>query len=370
MNESPHTNPVYVALEDKFTASASTTNPEPVFEISIDPVARKIHLEKTLGKGFLRFEATQAMYIQKGDNIKIGLWSIKNKKLLGTLTNQQGQWSTEDLQKIGEELKTVGVKFKEKQQVSRIATAKTNAFNNNGFEERIKDNADIGKVTLILTWVKIGLVCSAVVMVLAGILYVRSGGELSMNGLSNASYVVGLGWYLFWGVIFAELILYVLWATRVYTNLRRLGCEMKLSDQQVGWSFFVPIAWWIYPYLIVKEIWKKIQLKIKEVLPGQKVRGAAWINIWWLANVFFQLSLIYIWIRSRMISSAALRDFNFDYVQEAENLGYYIKIVGIIAFIFMFVFPIFFAQIIKQEKRLYRIVHKLKANSVSGETFQ
>ncbi|OJJ18742.1 hypothetical protein BKI52_24385 [marine bacterium AO1-C] len=374
MNESTRANPVYVALESKFSPSSADT-PEPVFEISIDPSTQKINLQKAQGGGFLRFETTQVKFIQIEDVIKIELWSIKNNKLLGTLTNKEGQWSTEDLLQIRQELKIARVQIQEKVQHRPGMNTSSNANLYNSFEGGLKDNADIGKVTLILSWAKIGIICLFVVLVFGGVLYLKNSSGFNLNALLNAYYIVGAGLFIFCGVILAELILYVLWATRAYTNLRRLGCNMKFSDRQVGWSFFIPITWWIYPYLIVKEIWKKIQLRIKDVVPEQVVRGAALINIWWAVNVFFQLSVIYVWVKSRILLSKMVDNMHMggsstDYFKEAESLSNYNNIVNIIAFIFMFIFPIFFAQILKQEKRLYRIFFKLRANATESESVQ
>ena len=372
MNESTRANPIYVALDSKFAPSSANT-PEPVFEISIDPSTQKINLEKAQGGGFLRFETSLVRYIQKEDVVTIELWSIKNKKLLGTLTNKEGQWSTEDLLKIRQELKIGGAQVQERVQHRPGTNTSFTADLYNSFEGGLKDNADIGKIALILTWAKIGLICLCIVMVFGGVLYLKNSSGFNMNSFLNAYYIFGVGWIVFCGVILAELILYVLWATRAYTNLRRLGANMRFSDRQVGWSFFIPITWWIYPYFIVKEIWKKIQLRIQDVLPEQRVRGAALINIWWAANVFFQVSLIYIWVKTRIMASALISELQMggsgaDYIQEAENLNRYSGITGIIAFVFMFIFPIFFARILKQEKRLYRIFLKLKVNSVGQET--
>jgi len=369
MTESTRANPVYVALESKFSPSAANT-PEPIFEISINPDTQKISLEKLQGRGFLRFEATQVMFIQKGDLINIGLWSIKNKKLLGTLTNQQGQWSTEDLQQIRQEFKAAGVKVKEKVQTGLNTTSESSSYVYDTFEEDIRDNLQRGNTTLTFLWIKVGLAILVVASIILVVLYLVSGGTFSPNTAANLPYAIVVFRYMIFVLTIAELVVYLFWLRRAYANLRKAGADTRFSDQYVAWSYFIPIIWWIHPFMILKEIWQKTQLKIKELVPSYKLRGAGLINAWWIASLFVQLSLIYVWFKLRMMGNELMRgDLSLvDYLKQSESLMRYQGFVGIVAFIFMIIFIVIFSRILQVEKHLYKIFLRLKVNSLGQET--
>lgn len=358
MNKTSYGNPVYIALEGKFSPAAST-NPEPVFEISIDPQEQKIKLEKTQGKGFLRFESTQAMFIQKGEHINIGLWSIKNKKLLGTLTNVAGQWSTEDLHKIIQELKQAGVKVKEK-----IDVASTNARPEHSpppapkvlpylyevFDEDIKDNSKRGKYALTFLWIKIGLAILLSFIMLLTVGSFQSGGTMVSTFVLSFLLLVVIGLLAF----LADIIVFLFWLRRAYANLVKAGCHMNFPDWFVGITYFIPIISWFLPYIIIKEIWKKTQLKIQESVPDYKVKNSALINFWWIASSIFQLIYIYIQLVARTATTVG---------EKTTILNYTMGLI-VIALPLLFVFPVIFMRIIKQEKRLYKLYLKLKVASV------
>ena len=111
MSQTPNT--VYTALEGSSRKRRKSPQ-EPIYKLSVDAGQRKIYLEKRDSSGFVNFDTTYAILSQTSGSISLDLWSAKNKCLLGTLTNQENQWKSENILQIVEELKSAEILVKEK----------------------------------------------------------------------------------------------------------------------------------------------------------------------------------------------------------------------------------------------------------------
>ena len=279
--------------------------------------------------------------------------------LLGTLTNVAGQWSTEDLHKIIQELKQAGVKVKEKVDNARPEHSpppapQTLPYLYEVFDQDIKDNSKRGKYALTFLWIKIGLALVLGFIMLLTLGFFQSGGTIAPASALPVMQALVLLIIIVMLAFLADIIVFLFWLRRAYANLVKAGCHMNFPDWFVGITYFIPIISWFLPYIIIKEIWKKTQLKIQESVPDYKVKNSALINFWWIASSIFQLIYIYI----QVVNSTATT------VDEKMTILNYTMGLMVIALPILFVFPVIFMRIIKQEKRLYKLYLKLKVASV------
>mgnify|MGYP001079504363 CR=1 FL=1 len=364
MNKSTRANPVYVALENKFVFSSSTIS-EPVFEISIDPTIQKINLDKSAARGFLNIDATEAIYTQEESQITIELWSTKNHQLLGTLTSREGHWSTKDLKQIGRELKATGIKYQEKGLIESGTMISPSLSLENVFVEDIQDNTRRSKVAFILVLIRVGFAFLLLTTVFLINQFPQVFRSMSFDMLEYGLKVYTAFKYIVPVFLFIELVALLFWLKRVYTNLSKAGMVTNFSSRYVVWLYVIPLVWWVYPYLVIKEIWRKTQLKLKEAILDYKLRGAILINIWWVISVVTQVGLLYIIIRDEVMKAAVERGSQSigSYFEERAILRDIGLILLVIMILNMFIFPVIFTRIIKQEKLLYKVFVELKTRN-------
>ena len=139
----------------------------------------------------------------------------------------------------------------------------------------------------------------------------------------------------------------------------------NFSNRYVVWLYVIPLVWWVYPYLVTKEIWRKTQLKLKEAILDYKRRGAILINIWWMISVVTQVGMLYIIIRNEVMKAAVEqgRQSIGSYFEERAILLDIGLILLVIMILNMFIFPVIFTRIIKQEKLLYKVFVELKTRN-------
>ena len=115
---------------------------------------------------------------------------------------------------------------------------------------------------------------------------IESGGFVSEEALAGSDSRQLLVAVLSFPALIATAISFCFWIHRASANLEPLGAEGQRFSP--GWAvgfWFVPIAWLILPYLVMKEIWKGSS-------PRRAVgAGASWkdapasplLGCWWVA---------------------------------------------------------------------------------------
>ena len=85
----------------------------------------------------------------------------------------------------------------------------------------------------------------------------------------------------------ASLGLFLIWFYRANANARAMGAEdlMGSPGLAVGW-FFIPIAWFFMPYIVVRDTWKASEAP----RDWQGRSAASLIGFWWAAMLVANLA--------------------------------------------------------------------------------
>lgn len=90
----------------------------------------------------------------------------------------------------------------------------------------------------------------------------------------------------------ASLGLFLIWFYRANANARAMGAEdlMGSPGLSVGW-FFIPLAWFFMPYVVVRDTWKASEAP----RDWQGRSGSPLIGFWWVAMVVANLAATIAW---------------------------------------------------------------------------
>jgi hypothetical protein len=84
----------------------------------------------------------------------------------------------------------------------------------------------------------------------------------------------------------ASGISFIVWFFRVHRNLPSLGNEgLKWSPGWTIGAWFIPLANWILPYLVMCEVWNGSNPANIDNKRRQNTRVSAWVTFWWAAFV-------------------------------------------------------------------------------------
>jgi len=102
----------------------------------------------------------------------------------------------------------------------------------------------------------------------------QSQGEAADNRLRAASVLLAI-------VSIATIVMWCVWQFRAQSNLRPLGAaDLKYSPGwAVGW-WFIPFAWFVVPFLTVRELWKASDPEGGSV-GWQMAKTTPLLGIWW-----------------------------------------------------------------------------------------
>ncbi len=105
-----------------------------------------------------------------------------------------------------------------------------------------------------------------------------SAGEIAENEKRKIIFISGI---LFSSII--STILFLVWFYKVYCNMRLAGFHLRYRPSMAVWGFFIPIASFVIPYLIAKEIAAKTATRIAEQAPQYRPRATKFVVlIWWI----------------------------------------------------------------------------------------
>lgn len=273
-----------------------------IYKLSIDPKKRKIFLDKDNASGFLSFDTTYIVFTQDGLFLNIGLWSLKNKRLLGTLGNKEGLWTSDDIHEIANKLRNTGMQVKETPP-QKPATPKTNQPSPTlDFSINLKDNSSRANTVNIIYWIFTGLLLAVILIDYATFHLLREfqAGEVNVYAAKLLRVIKVVFSVLFIGFTITGIIVFLNWFRRAYANLRRLGLRMKYQDNIIVWSFFIPPVFWYVSYAIMTEIWLKPQKVIKKIQPAYRINwNTTLVFAWWvlfivaiIANVTLEIWLL------------------------------------------------------------------------------
>jgi Domain of unknown function (DUF4328) len=117
--------------------------------------------------------------------------------------------------------------------------------------EPLRPNDIPGKLTMAATGLM--MLTYVIVVSLMMVIYVKIE-NYEVDGLEDvANLLIGAGTFNII-VYVALIIVFLIWFSRAYHNIKRLG---KMPNHDIGWSiggWFVPILWWFRPWEIYREI--------------------------------------------------------------------------------------------------------------------
>ncbi|MBI1306804.1 MAG: DUF4328 domain-containing protein [Bacteroidetes bacterium] len=81
-------------------------------------------------------------------------------------------------------------------------------------------------------------------------------------------------------------IFFLRWFRRSYANLERLKISVNENNAMAIWWFVIPIANLFKPFMLAKEIWRKMTKSLEQTFEDQRFEESAdFILIWWLAFI-------------------------------------------------------------------------------------
>lgn len=92
---------------------------------------------------------------------------------------------------------------------------------------------------------------------------------------------------IFWVVVdVVFVIFFLIWVFRVFKNLRAVQVQGLKSSPgwAVGW-YFIPIAWFFMPYIVMKETWLA-SFHAGKSFNWRKEKAPALLLTWWLTFIF------------------------------------------------------------------------------------
>ena len=276
------------------------------------------------------------------------LWSVRNKQLLGTLTNQKNRWAQEDIFKIANELNDAGIQVKANK-ISTSAQATANNPSTKTTNIRLKNNSTTANNIIMMFWILIGVI---VISVFSVIILLDSLLSLDLNNLSfdeakQAEEGItrqGLLNYLIYGVSLLGSTFFLGWFKQSHKNLHQIGLlDLEYSEHDVRRSFYTPIVALYRPYYIMKEIWLKTQEAIQTMAPNYYIKAdTGFISLWWTLFIILEVILIManmtLTIGGNLIAGLGLHI--------AFDVCYILAAVALISLV---------SKISKEEKRLYKV---------------
>ncbi len=155
----------------------------------------------------------------------------------------------------------------------------------------IWDNSKRARDVKVVFWVYIGIsVVSICATIFEYILLKRiNDGVIVDEKLATASdtiqLIVGL---VNTGVLIVTIVLFINWFRRAYGNLHRMEVrDLQQEEHMALWVWFIPIISLFKPVMIMNEIWKETQLKLKSLKSSYVFQsGTLIIGFWWALFVF------------------------------------------------------------------------------------
>jgi hypothetical protein len=148
---------------------------------------------------------------------------------------------------------------------------------------------DTGLLLVVLTSVTTGLVLTMVVLnfLQLGLMQDAAVGQyLGLDLASRAARIQGyqtLSSFLFFVVLVASVVVFLLWVYRSNTLARALGASAM--EHTPGWSvgwFFVPVANLFMPYFVMKEIYLATCSPRNYSMAHDEPPGLKTVRVWWL----------------------------------------------------------------------------------------
>lgn len=149
----------------------------------------------------------------------------------------------------------------------------------------IWSNAQRAKNLIIVFWLMFGITLLAAVSDYYEVMLLKdmAAGELLSEDVVNSSdtrqrvlaiiQVVGM---------IVSGILFIAWFRRAYGNLDRIKQNPEHGESMALWSFVIPILCLFRPPQIMSEIWKKTQIKIKQLDSNYTIKPNRYsIGVWW-----------------------------------------------------------------------------------------
>jgi Domain of unknown function (DUF4328) len=117
--------------------------------------------------------------------------------------------------------------------------------------EPLRSNDIPAKLTMAVTGLLLLTYVIITVLMLTVYVMLENGDTDGLEGIANL--LIGSGTFNM--IVYVALIVcFLIWFSRAYHNIKRLG---KLPNHDIGWSiggWFVPILWWFRPWEIYREI--------------------------------------------------------------------------------------------------------------------
>ena len=149
----------------------------------------------------------------------------------------------------------------------------------------VRYNTGQAKTLITIFWIVFG--ATILVTVLNVSTFIQNQGNLGTFGFDKTYRILiiiqSIFGLLYRGIIIASIIVFLLWFSRAYANLHRMGLKyLSFNWNWTVWGFVVPVISFYRPYQIMKEVWFETQDQIKKVDPNYEINKNTFvIGSWW-----------------------------------------------------------------------------------------